>query len=113
LKSWIPDYTFGNDIPKNSFTCGSLPVYPQSSLQQAKELTMAHAYTAIMNGRDICRFLDIPENLRDRKILITIEPVEVPVSDRLLTLFANAPTIRIPKDIAIDALTEEMNDALS
>jgi hypothetical protein len=77
---------------------------------------MAHAYTAIMNGRDIRRFLDIPENLRNRKILITIDPVEVsppPVSDRLLTLFANAPSITIPKDIAIDALTNEMNDALS
>lgn len=77
---------------------------------------MAHAYTAIMNGRDIRRFLDIPENLYDRKVLITIDPLDAsspPVSDKLRTLFANAPTIRIPSNISIDALMEEMNDALS
>lgn len=77
---------------------------------------MAHAYTAIMNGRDIRRFLDIPENLRDCKILITIDPVETsapPVSDRLQTLFVNAPALRIPQDIAIDTRMDEMNDALS
>ena len=76
---------------------------------------MAHAYTAIMSGRDIRRFLDIPENLCDRKILITIDPVDIsppPVSDRLQVLFANAPSIRIPTTISIDTLTEEMNDAL-
>ena len=77
---------------------------------------MAHAYTAIMNGRDIRRFLDIPENLCNRRILITIDPVEAlpaPVSNRLLTLFANAPNIRIPTKISIETLTDEMNDALS
>jgi hypothetical protein len=85
-------------------------------LADKKELTMAHAYTAILDGRDIRRFLDIPENLLDCKILITIDPVETSapiVSERLQTLFANAPALRISKDTAIDAITDEMNDALS
>lgn len=77
---------------------------------------MAHAFTAIMNGRDVRPFLHIPDNLLDCKILLTIDPIEKPqllTSDRLQTLFANAPHIRIPKSIAIDSLMDEMNDALS
>ena len=79
-------------------------------------LNMAHAFTAIMNGRDIRQFLDIPDNLLDRKILLTIDPVETPlpaVSDKLQLLFTNARNIKIPKNIAIDPLMDEMNDALS
>jgi hypothetical protein len=74
---------------------------------------MAHAYTAIMNGRDVRRFLDIPQSLYDRRILITVDPVEAAPQhelDKLQTLFAKAPTIRIPSEIVIEALTDEMND---
>jgi len=46
---------------------------------------MAHAYTAIINGRDVRRFLDIPESLYDRRILITIDPVEA--SARPVTVY--------------------------
>ncbi len=77
---------------------------------------MAHDYTAIMNGRDIRRFLDIPENLCNRRIIVTIDPVDAsppPVPNKLKTLFANAPNVRIQSNISIEALTEEMNDALS
>ena len=77
---------------------------------------MAHTYTTIMNGRDIYRFLDIPRELIDRQILITIEPVEKPDSQAAITLqklFSDAHKIKIPKKIKIDALMKEMNDALS
>ena len=77
---------------------------------------MAHAFTAIMNGRDVRPFLHIPDHLLDRKILLTIDPVDKPqplTSDRLQSLFANASHIKIPKNIAIDSLMDEMNDALS
>lgn len=76
---------------------------------------MAHAFTAIMNGRDIRRFLDIPDNLLNRKVCLTVDPVDTPlpnVSGKLQSLFANAPQTRISKKIAIDALMDEMNDAL-
>ena len=77
---------------------------------------MAHAYSAVMNGRDIFRFLDIPKELVDRRILITIDPIEESVFDtasKLQKLFADAPSIKIPKKVQIDSLMEEMNDALS
>lgn len=76
---------------------------------------MAHAYTAIMNGRDVRRFLDIPKSLHDRRIRITVDPMEAApqsVSDKLQILFAKAPAVRIPMNIVIEALTDEMNDAL-
>lgn len=76
---------------------------------------MAHAFTAIMNGRDVQPFLRIPDNLLDRKIILTIDPVEKPqalIPKKLQTLFAKAPHIKIPKNIAIDSLMDEMNDAL-
>ena len=74
---------------------------------------MAHAYTTVINGRDIYRFLDIPEYLIDRQIRITIDPVEkteFPAAATLQRLFADAPKIKIPKQIKIDSLMEEMND---
>ena len=77
---------------------------------------MAHTYTTIMNGRDIYRFLDIPRELIDRQILITIDPVEKAdprAASTLQKLFADAPKIKIPKKIKIDALMKDMNDALS
>jgi hypothetical protein len=77
---------------------------------------MAHAFTAIMNGRDIRQFLNIPDNLLDRKILLTIDPLETPLPaepDKLQLMFTNARHIKIPKNIAIDPLMDEMNDALS
>ena len=77
---------------------------------------MPHAYTAVMNGRDVYRFLDIPKELVDRQIFITIDPVEKitsPAAVTLLKLFADAPKIKIPKKIKIDSLMEDMNNALS
>ena len=77
---------------------------------------MAHAYTAVINGRDICRFLDIPKDLIDRQIFITVDPIEKaapPAIDTLQRLFADAHTIKIPKQIRIDSLMNDMNDALS
>lgn len=77
---------------------------------------MAHAYTTVINGRDIYRFLDIPNNLIDRQIRITIDPVEkmeFPPAVALKKLFADAHEIKIPKKIKIDSLMEEINDALS
>jgi hypothetical protein len=76
---------------------------------------MPHAYTAVMNGRDICRFLDIPKELIDRQILITIDPVAkttTPAVGTLQKLFADAKKIKIPKQVRIDSLMEEMNNAL-
>ncbi len=77
---------------------------------------MSHTYRAIMNGRDIYRFLDIPKELIDRQILITIDPVEKTNSQAVTTLqklFSDAPQIKIPKKIKIDSLMKDMNDALS
>ncbi len=77
---------------------------------------MAHAYTTVINGRDIYRFLDIPKSLIDRQIRITIDPVEkmefLPAVT-LKKLFTDAHEIKIPKKIRIDSLMEEINDALS
>lgn len=77
---------------------------------------MGHAYSAVMNGRDLYRFLDIPKELIDRQIFITIDPVEKTISPATVTLqklFADAHKIKIPKKIKIDSLMEDMNDALS
>ena len=77
---------------------------------------MAHAYTTVINGRDIYRFLDIPKNLIDRQIRITIDPVEkteFPAAVALQKLFADAAKIKIPKKTKIDSLMDEMNDAVS
>ena len=77
---------------------------------------MAHTYTTIMNGRDVCCFLDIPKELVDRQIIITVDPVEQTNSQAavaLQKLFSDAPKIIIPKKIKIDALMKDMNDALS
>lgn len=77
---------------------------------------MAHAFTAVMNGRDLSRFLDIPKDLVEHQVLITIDPVEKNVSraeTTLQKLFADAPNIKISDTVRIDALTDEMNDALS
>ncbi len=77
---------------------------------------MAHTYTTIMNGRDVCRFLDIPKELIDRQIIITVDPVEQTNSQAagaLQKLFSDAPKIIISKNIKIDALMKDMNDALS
>jgi hypothetical protein len=52
----------------------------------------------------------------DRKILITVDPLEAPhspVSSKLEKLFSDALNIKIAKEIQIDAQMEEMNDALS
>jgi hypothetical protein len=80
------------------------------------EKIMPHAYTAVMNGRDVYRFLNIPKELVDRQIFITIDPVEKipsPTAVTLQKLFADAPKIKIPKKIRIDSLMEDMNNALS
>lgn len=71
---------------------------------------MAHAYTTIMNGRDVRRFLDIPKTLHNSRILITVDPVDAApqtVSNKLQVLFAKAPTVSIPTDIVIEALIDE------
>jgi hypothetical protein len=81
-----------------------------------ENMLMGHAYSAVMNGRDLYRFMDIPKELIDRQIFITIDPVEKPISTAAVTLqklFADAHKIKIPKKIKTDSLTEEMNDALS
>jgi hypothetical protein len=72
-----------------------------------EEKAMEHAYTAVMNGRDIFRFLDIPKELVDRQILITIDPLEKTTfypAATLQKLFADAPKIKISKKIKIDSL---------
>jgi hypothetical protein len=77
---------------------------------------MAHAYTAVLNGRDIYRFINIPRELINRRILVTIDPVEnevSPATETIKKLFADARKIKIPKKIRIESLTEDMNDALS
>jgi hypothetical protein len=88
------------------------PVYFQTiDVKHMEELNMAHAFTAIMNGRDVRPFLHIPDNLLDCKILLTVDPIDKPqplVPDRLQALFANASHIRIPKNIAIDSLMDEI-----
>lgn len=75
---------------------------------------MPHAYTAVMNGRDIYRFLDILKDLIDTQIFITIDPLEQITSPAAVTmkkLFADAPKIKISKKIRIDSLMENMNNA--
>jgi hypothetical protein len=77
---------------------------------------MAHACTAVMNGRDIYRFIDIPKELIDRQIFITIAPVDTTCSSltpTLRKLFTDAPKIKIAQKIRIDSLMDEINDALS
>lgn len=77
---------------------------------------MAHAFTAVMNGRDLSRFLDIPKELVENQVLITIDPLKKtsPRADATLKkLFADAPTIKVPAAVRIDALMDEMNDDLS
>ena len=77
---------------------------------------MAHAFTAVMNGRDLCGILNIPRDLVERKVLITIDPVEKttpPAAALMQKLFANAPNIKVSNDVRIDHLMDEMNDALS
>ena len=80
------------------------------------EKIMPHAYTAVMNGRDVYRFLDIPKELMNRQIFITIDPVEKitsPAAVTLQKLFADAHLIKIPKKIKVDSLMKDMNNALS
>lgn len=77
---------------------------------------MAHAFTAVMTGRELSRFLDIPKDLIEQRVLVTIDPLEKQLSGveaKLQKLFAEAPTIKVPATVRIDALMDEMNDALS
>jgi len=85
-------------------------------LQAKTEYAMAHAFTAVMNGRELSRFMDIPKELVEQRVIVTIDPLEkqLPgVEAKLQKLFAEAPTIKVTATVMIDSLLDEMNDALS